>query len=142
MPLAEAFDLARRRRDGANHVDILVGQRIRARRRELRLSLEGLGAALGITHQQAQKYETGGNRITVGTLYEIAVALRVPVEALWADLPPADQVAALGVSERRNLGEFLASARAEEMASAYARLPRPVQERLADLAAALADEVR
>jgi transcriptional regulator with XRE-family HTH domain len=120
-------------------VDVLIGKRIRARRRELRLSLEGLGAALGITHQQAQKYETGGNRITVGTLYEIAVTLRMPVETLWSDLPPADQVAALGPTERRNVGEFLASPKADEMAAAYARLPRAVQERLTDLVAALAE---
>lgn len=132
--------MARRRREGPNHVDLLVGQRIRPRRHELRLSLEGLGAELGITHQQAQKYETGGNRISVGTLYEIAVALRVPVETLWSGLPPADQVAALGPTERRNVGEFLASPEAEKMALAYARLPKRVQERLADLIATMAEQ--
>lgn len=131
--------MARRRRDGPDHVDLLVGQRIRARRHELRLSLEGLAAHLGITHQQAQKYETGANRITIGMLYQIAVALRVPVESLWSGLPPADHVAALGAAERRNVGAFLASPEAEKLASAYARLPRRVQERLADLAAAMAE---
>ena len=131
--------LARRKREGPNHVDVLIGRRIRARRRELRMSLEGLGAALGITHQQAQKYETGANRVTVSTLYEIAVALRVPVESLWSGLPPADQVAALRPPERHNVGDFLASPKADEMAAAYARLPRVVQERLTDLVAAMAD---
>lgn len=138
----KGFKLVRRKREGPGHVDVLVGQRIRTRRRELRLSLEGLGASIGITHQQMQKYETGANRITIGTLYEIAIALRLPVGSLWDGLPAADEVAALGVSERRNVGEFLASPKAEEMAAAYARLPRAVQERLADLVAVLADEVR
>lgn len=130
----------RRRRDGPDHVDLLVGQRIRTRRRELKLSLEGLAAHLGITHQQAQKYETGANRITIGMLYQIAVALRVPVENPWTGLPAADEVAALGTSERRNVGAFLASPEAEKMASAYVRLPRSVQERLADLVATMADQ--
>ena len=70
----------------------------------------------------------------------MAVTLRVPVETLWSGAPPADKVAVLGVSERHNVGAFLASPEAEKMASAYARLPRRVQERLADLAPSIADQ--
>ncbi|WP_354297731.1 helix-turn-helix domain-containing protein [Phenylobacterium koreense] len=129
----------RRRREGPDHVDILVGQRIRALRRELRLSLEGLAAGLGITHQQMQKYETGGNRITIGMLYQIAVALRVPVESLWDTVPPADEIATLEPPKRSNVTSFLASPDAGKMAIAYAKLPTAVQRRLADLAGTLAD---
>ena len=131
--------MARRRREGPDHVDILVGQRIRAHRRDLKLSLEGLAASLGITHQQMQKYETGGNRITIAMLYQIAVALRVPLDSLWSGLPPADEIAELGPRRRSNVAAFLSSPDAEKMAAAYAKLPTAVQRRLADLAGALVD---
>ncbi len=130
----------RRKREGPSHVDVLVGQRIRERRRELRLSLEALGAALGVTHQQMQKYETGGNRITIGRLYEIAIALRMPVESLWHGLPAAEKLAVLGNSEQASIAAFLASPEAKKMATAYARLPRKVQEQLTSLVATLADQ--
>jgi hypothetical protein len=88
-----------------------------------------------------QKYETGGHRITIGRLYEIAVALRVPVESLWSGLPAADEFAALGGSDRASVVAFLASPEAEKMAMAYARLPLKVQEQLVSLVATLvADE--
>jgi transcriptional regulator with XRE-family HTH domain len=36
-----------------------------------------LARALGISYQQLQKYETAGNRVSAGHLYEIAQALSV-----------------------------------------------------------------
>jgi len=60
-------------------IDRLVGQRLRWRRRELRLTQEKLGVLLGLTFQQVQKYEKGVNRISAGRLYEVAAALGVPV---------------------------------------------------------------
>lgn len=63
----------------AKRVDYHVGERIRERRAELGLTQEDLGAALQISYQQIQKYETGANRVSAGRLYEIAVALGVDV---------------------------------------------------------------
>ncbi len=60
-------------------IDRLVGQRLRWRRRELRLTQEKLGALLNLTFQQVQKYEKGVNRISAGRLYEVAAALGVPI---------------------------------------------------------------
>ena len=60
-------------------IDRLVGQRLRWRRRELRLTQEKLGELLNLTFQQIQKYEKGVNRISAGRLYEIATALGVQV---------------------------------------------------------------
>ena len=39
--------------------------------------------ALGISHQQLQKYETGANRISAGMLYELARFFAQPVDALY-----------------------------------------------------------
>jgi len=60
-------------------IDRIVGQRLRWRRRELRLTQEKLGELLSLTFQQVQKYEKGVNRISAGRLYEIAAALGVQI---------------------------------------------------------------
>jgi transcriptional regulator with XRE-family HTH domain len=60
-------------------IDRIVGQRLRWRRRELKLTQEQLGEQLGLTFQQVQKYEKGVNRISAGRLFEIASTLSVPI---------------------------------------------------------------
>ena len=60
-------------------IDRIVGQRLRWRRRELKLTQEQLGEQLGLTFQQVQKYEKGVNRISAGRLFEIASTLTVPI---------------------------------------------------------------
>lgn len=60
-------------------IDRVVGQRIRWRRRELKLTQERLGELLDLTFQQVQKYEKGVNRVSAGRLYEIAGVLGVPI---------------------------------------------------------------
>lgn len=60
-------------------IDRVVGQRIRWRRRELKLTQEKLGELLALTFQQVQKYEKGVNRVSAGRLFEIAGVLEVPV---------------------------------------------------------------
>ena len=56
-----------------------VGQRIRERRVMLGLSQQQLAQLIGVTYQQAHKYERGLNRISAGRLFEIAQALGVPI---------------------------------------------------------------
>jgi len=46
-----------------NRIDKHVGSRVRMRRKMLAMSQEKLGAALGLTFQQVQKYENGTNRM-------------------------------------------------------------------------------
>jgi transcriptional regulator with XRE-family HTH domain len=61
----------------------VVGQRIRWRRRELKLSQEQLGELLSLTFQQVQKYEKGVNRVSAGRLFEIASVMGVPVNYFY-----------------------------------------------------------
>jgi transcriptional regulator with XRE-family HTH domain len=63
----------------ANAADRHVGTRIRERRIMLGLSQQQLAQMIGVTYQQAHKYERGLNRISAGRLYEIAQVLGVPV---------------------------------------------------------------
>jgi transcriptional regulator with XRE-family HTH domain len=63
-------------------VDAVVGRTIRVLRLSKGISQGRLGARLGVSFQQIQKYENGTNRIGAGRLAQIAVALDVPMEAL------------------------------------------------------------
>lgn len=72
-----------------NDVDRLVGQNVRRLRTERKLTLVELAAELKISHQQLQKYETGGNRLSAGMISNLASALSVPIETLFASPGPA-----------------------------------------------------
>ena len=64
-------------------VDELVAYRIRAYRKECRMSQMELASQLGVTFQQLQKYEKGTNRISAGRLYALAHIFGVPIQALY-----------------------------------------------------------
>lgn len=63
--------------DETHPIDIHIGHRLRARRRELKLSQEALGTAIGVSFQQVQKYERGVNRLSGSMIWGAAKALRV-----------------------------------------------------------------
>lgn len=58
-------------------IDIQVGSNIRTLRKKLGLSLIELAEILDLSYQQLQKYEIGANRISTGTLVQLAEALNV-----------------------------------------------------------------
>ena len=60
-------------------VDDHVAVRLHERRIMLGLTLQQLAELVGITYQQAHKYERGINRVSAGRLFEIARVLAVPV---------------------------------------------------------------
>lgn len=78
-------------------MDQHVGVRIRERRTMLGISQQQLAQTIGVTYQQAHKYERGLNRISAGRLYEIAVALGVAVnwffEGMDTDSVPTELTA-------------------------------------------------
>ena len=70
----------------ASAADHHVGGRIRERRVMLGLSQQQLAKMIGVTYQQAHKYERGVNRISAGRLYEISTALGVPISWFFEGL--------------------------------------------------------
>jgi len=70
----------------ARTADRHVGNRIRERRVMLGFSQQQLAELIGVTYQQAHKYEHGLNRISAGRLYEIAQALKVPISWFYEGL--------------------------------------------------------
>lgn len=74
----------------ATAADRHVGSKIRERRTMLGLSQQQLAQLIGVTYQQAHKYERGLNRISAGRLYEIALVLNVPVSWFFEGLGSGD----------------------------------------------------
>jgi transcriptional regulator with XRE-family HTH domain len=70
----------------ASDIDRHVGQRIRERRVMLGLSQQQMAELIGVTYQQAHKYERGINRISAGRLFEIAQVLGVAVSFFFEGL--------------------------------------------------------
>lgn len=73
----------------SRRVDDHVGARIRLRRTMLGMTQEQLAAALGISYQQIQKYETGANRVSAGRLFEIGQRLGVDVAYFFEGVDPS-----------------------------------------------------
>ena len=79
-------------------IDVHVGNRVRLRRSILGMSQNELGAYLGLTFQQIQKYEKGVNRIGSSRIFEISRILKVPIQFLFDDFEGLNG-AELGVTE-------------------------------------------
>lgn len=80
-----------------------VGMRIRERRLMLGLSQQQLARLIGVTYQQAHKYERGLNRISAGRLFEIAQVLQVPISWFFEGLDEGVPSPGLTVGQRRVL---------------------------------------
>lgn len=64
-------------------IDIVVGENLRRLRLARGMSQTSLGAAVGVTFQQIQKYEKGDNRIGASKIVRFAKALKVDHGALF-----------------------------------------------------------
>ena len=110
-------------------MDRHVGARIRERRTMLGISQQQLAQTIGVTYQQAHKYERGLNRISAGRLYEIALALGVQVNWFFEGLVDEPLSAELTARQRMCL----------ELARNFAAIDNAKhQEALSQLARALA----
>jgi len=77
----------------ATDTDRHIGLQIRERRIMLGLSQQQMAGLIGVTYQQAHKYERGINRVSAGRLYELSNVLTVPVSYFFEGLgsqPSAD----------------------------------------------------
>lgn len=79
------------------HLSKLVGARLAARRKELRLTQAELAERLGIEKESVSRLETGGISPSLGRLSTLAGALDFPMEDLLRDTSnhPSDQAASL-----------------------------------------------
>jgi transcriptional regulator with XRE-family HTH domain len=119
---------SRRSTGRTQDVDRHVGARVRERRIMLGLTQQQLADLIGVTYQQAHKYERGINRVSAGRLYEIAQVLSVPVGYFFDGLQE-ENTRAVSPRERMCL----------ELARNFAQIPNERhQEALSQLARVLA----
>jgi len=102
-----------------HRLDVAMGLQIRQRRKVLGMSQTALGAAVGLTFQQVQKYEHGSNRVSFSRLVGIAHALECRAVDLIADLDDANNPRPLFRQDTAHLRE----AGAPELLAGYAALP-------------------
>lgn len=77
----------------AQDIDVFVGNRMRLRRTMLGLTQQQMADVIGVTYQQAHKYEKGVNRIAAGRLYQIAQVLGVDVGSFFEGMDAQDAFA-------------------------------------------------
>lgn len=128
LPYAAAA--ARRSGGRTQDIDHHVGARVRERRIMLGLTQQQLADLIGVTYQQAHKYERGINRVSAGRLYEIAQVLSVPVGYFFDGI---DGQGSRAVSPRERM--------CLELARNFAQIPNERhQEALSQLARVLATD--
>ena len=71
-------------------IDNYVGGRIRERRIMLGLTQQQFAKMIGVTYQQAHKYERGINSVSAGRLFEIARALSAPITYFYEGIGEED----------------------------------------------------
>ena len=118
-------------------VDVHVGKRIRHRRWTQGTTQQQLADRVGIKFQQIQKYETGANRVSASRLWDIAVALGVPVSFFFEGMDGTAISDASGRSDKP--GDLLADREALELLRSYYAIPEAQRRRLFDLARVLSD---
>ena len=116
---------------------------MRQRRVALGISQEQLGAELGLTFQQIQKYEKGQNRISAGRLYKIASILSVSVEHFFEGLangngPRGQRSAMPGQAE---INAFLSSSEGLALTAGFMKISdAATRRRIVDLVNTIAGD--
>src|SRR5919205_2624999 len=123
-----------------NQIDRHVGSRVRMRRMLIGMSQEKLGAALGITFQQIQKYEKGTNRIGASRLHQIGRVLGVPIEFFYEGAPQIGGPGGMAESPApAYMADFLSTAEGLDLMKGFVGIKDVrIRRRIVDLVRALA----
>jgi transcriptional regulator with XRE-family HTH domain len=117
--------------------DVIVGAAIRLRRTQIKQSQSDLAEQIGVTFQQVQKYERGGNRVSASMLARIAKAQDKPIAFYFADVGEVRQDEGQDPAAARIKG-YLKSPQAWTLAERLLALPphhrRAVSALVTDLA--------
>jgi transcriptional regulator with XRE-family HTH domain len=120
--------------DGSPHpVDVHVGMQIATARKAKRLSQSQLGAAIGVTFQQVQKYERGTNRVSASTMFAMMHFLNVPSAYFFEGLPLNYMGGAEGFADpvTPQMRAFLSSKIGLEIVEKLCQTPVPLQRAVA-----------
>ncbi len=131
---------------GPDPVDVHVGSRIRLRRTLMGMSQTALADSVGLTFQQIQKYEKGGNRVSASRLWQFGQVLDVPVSFFFDDMPAGilaerGHPGANGVPNDSAEAGIMTRRETLELVRAYYRIRNePVRRRIYDLFKAMGSD--
>ena len=111
------------------------------------MNQDTLAKAIGLTFQQIQKYERGGNRLGSSRLFDVAQVLDVPISYFFDEMEPGvaekspSQLVGVPVSKLQRAApepDPLARRETLELVRAYYKITKPrVRKRLFELTKAL-----
>lgn len=87
-------------------IDKIVGERMKQARIAAGLSQVNLAKRLGVSYQQYQKYESGENRMTIGRLWAVANALKMPISQFFDPISASDEDIQYAHTSRQALEAF------------------------------------
>ena len=131
-----------------NPIDIHIGRRLRLRRMYLGIAQKDLAILAGISYQQIQQYEIGGNRLSAQRLWIFSRLLDIPVSFFFEDMSPdtIEQVFSY-LPENKSINLQTGKCPIEErtdvqkLVCAYMRLLRSKKHGLAESFVNLLDEI-
>ncbi|OWV71208.1 transcriptional regulator [Rhizobium sp. R339] len=127
--------------ESVHPVDRHVGQQIRMRRMQSNVSLGDLGAGIGVSLQQVQKYESGKNRVSASMLYELANCLKIPVSRFFEGLPdPETTEEQQFTTEIDEKIAYISTAQGRRLIEEVLLLSPRVRSRVVALVSSLVDE--
>ncbi|WP_041679351.1 helix-turn-helix domain-containing protein [Rhizobium etli] len=127
-------------RESVHPVDRHVGQQIRIRRMQSNVSLGDLGAGIGVSLQQVQKYESGKNRVSASMLYELANCLKIPVSRFFEGLPDPETTEDQQFAEIDEKIAYISTAQGRRLIEDVLLLSPRVRSRVVALVSSLVDD--
>ena len=110
-------------------IDLHVGRRIRERRLTMNVSQQDLAKLIGVTFQQAHKYEKGINRVSAGRLFDIAQRLGTSVDFFFEGLEQNNSNLSMGQKRSLEIMGYFSTIRDEGHQEALANLARALSGR-------------
>lgn len=120
-------------------IDAHVGERVRARRIELRLSLETVAEAIGVHYQQVQRYESGSGRVPASRLWALSKVLGVRLDFFFDGYEEEDNTDFSSPTIEKP-PSFLTDARSIRLARDFATLPEKEKRAVYSMVQALSSE--
>ncbi len=112
--------------------DRIMGERIRTARLKEGISQQALGAQIGVSFQQVQKYEKGMNRVGGSRFTQLAQALNVPIEYFFSNVHVKRS------NEAAAIDGFMATRQGIQIMEAMKKLSESQQQAVINLARSLA----
>lgn len=101
--------MARAKKVRSANIDPLIGKQLRRFRMDVGVTQTELAQKLGVSYQQVQKYETGGNRISSGTLKTISTTLGIDINAFFPAENTEGKVPRLLTSEQHEIVDMMSA---------------------------------